>query len=664
MAAHAPADQPLRVPSLAVAGAPPAMDTSSRLYPTCVLPPRPASLPHFPDVTASFPNQWLTTEQYGGGWAAVRTLFPGLEYQVGSTCPLQLPPHSLPTPWSLGSCHFIASVPTQPSPALGGGDGGGGGGGASSSSSSSGSASGGGGIIKVAPSTSILFLDLCGLFKDFISFSWQFSGVAERVKDYFLRGYKVVLVSNSCHAEEAGTTARERFRMKAAAEALGVPCQIFISSRRDFYTLPNPGIHWLLSTHCNASMPIHAPSCLIVSGSVGRETDMTLDGLGFGYNLGIPVTTPEAFFNGSREPLNVRPILFLRGIGSFAPGEERDAFAVLASASIDLPVAAVLHFHQIDSVVPTLLSNTFSPPLHVTPPGNTFLFTTTTRAVEPPAAAGGGGGGGGVLGAVPRADFPWANVQRGAAPHLGLPQEVIIATGPPGFGKGILLHNALPGEPNNYFVVAQGEDSVATFTTNASDLYEGLGERAEGIPRSVIVDKNMLNPHTRQTALSAVFSLCGAPALFMPPGGVRVIGPHKSANFFLHCMHSFVARKTNPFNPDGYMFDPARLRTYCNDYVMPSITGVHEDQRIGAVTVWSPVWGAYGTRCPLAAFLVHVYEVEDDGTQQDPEDMMRAAVPSLPGAAPLHPAPAFCMRPKCGSCILDMALFYAITIRL
>jgi bifunctional polynucleotide phosphatase/kinase len=171
----------------------------------------------------------------------------------------------------------------------------------------------------VPPSSAILFLDIDDTLiqsnKHYApkGWRWLFASVPQRVRAYYEAGYKVVLVTNQCLVQDSEATAREKLgKMQGVAAALGVPCQVFMATHRDFCYKPYPGAFWLLAGVCNGGVPIHTPSCLYVGDAAGRLGDHSLADLGLAFNIGAPCTTPEAFFGGSRSALLVRPVLFLQ----------------------------------------------------------------------------------------------------------------------------------------------------------------------------------------------------------------------------------------------------------------------------------------------------------------------------------------------------------------
>jgi DNA 3'-phosphatase len=567
------ADMPLALP------ADPRAPVQGRLYPPCALPhlrsaATAAECGQPLDVTAGISaNKWLCTRPYShalawSGWHGRTAVFPSLCGASAAGCPLaeatreararwqqRAAPSALParlSPESLGHCAFYAHVPRAGSSARAS-EGGGGGGASSSSSSSSSSGSSGRAEAdphaRVLPSSAILFLDIDDtLIKTQHGGGWQwlYPTVPQRVRAYFEAGYKVVLVTNQCLVQDSEATAREKLgKMQGVAAALGVPCQVFMATHRDFCYKPYPGAFWLLAGVCNGGVPIHAPSCLYVGDAAGRLGDHSLADLGFALNIGAPATTPEAFFGGEQSALLVRPLLFLRGVADFAPGEVARAQEALQRAGIALPTLSdVKAVHEAKAGKegdkrPLDLVEHFLPAIAFPKPGSAVLVSS---AGVPPEGGGGGGGGGG--GAPPRAAAsPWSRTLRGAPPPpANALQEVVLLCGPPGCGKSTLSRYALPAAQQRYGRFCQDEmKSPKAFKDAVKGAYDW-----ENL--SVVVDKTLVSPKARDEALRAVLASADAPGTFAPPGGVRALALQKDDLTLARCLHGNCVRVYSPLS--------------------------------------------------------------------------------------------------------------------
>lgn len=92
------------------------------------------------------------------------------------------------------------------------------------------------------------------------------SQVKSKLSELFLKGYKIVILTNQAGIGRGKTNINEfKYKIENILKALAVPVQVFISSTNSIFRKPAPGMwtyletkagrYWILLKRCNSYQP-------------------------------------------------------------------------------------------------------------------------------------------------------------------------------------------------------------------------------------------------------------------------------------------------------------------------------------------------------------------------------------------------------------------------
>jgi bifunctional polynucleotide phosphatase/kinase len=415
----------------------------------------------------------------------------------------------------------------------------------------------------LSPSSRALFIDVddC-IIRASHGGGWRFtySSVPSRVAAFAAAGYRIVLVTNQsgplantdkvAPAVAAETRRRVKQKLQSAAQALKVPVLVLAAADFGFFRKPQLGLLWLFETFCAGGVELDAGASLFVGDMAGRRigafgaADHSASDLGWALNAGIPFTTPEAFFGGSRRGVDARPLAAVRQVADWAPHDFAEACAALARAHVPRPSPG-------------------------DPSMSAFFFLP--RADWPPRAS--------------KLDGPSEALSTAA----GDAQELVLLAGPPGSGK-----SSIAKQFSAYTCVNQ--DRIGSRARVVSAVRAALSEG-----KSVVVDRTHHSRDARKTLLTEVFE-GGAFA------GVRVralAAMGASMKILAHsARHSVMHREHDPLRERKQAVVPAGVSAkYAAEYTLPDAS-----EGFAAVDFFSFTPGACGEWCPAGCGLCDLAE--------------------------------------------------------
>jgi bifunctional polynucleotide phosphatase/kinase len=351
-------------------------------------------------------------------------------------------------------------------------------------------------------------------------------------------------------AVAAETRRRVKQKLQSAAQALKVPVLVLAAGDFGFYRKPQLGLLWLFEACCAGGVKLDGGASLFVGDMAGRRTgafgavDHSASDLGWALNAGIPFTTPEAFFGGSRRGVDARPLAAVRQVADWAPHDFAEACAALARANVPRP----------------------SPSDLSTP---AFLFLP--RADWPPRAA--------------KLDGPL-----GARPAAaGCVQELVLLAGPPGSGK-----SSVAAQFSSHTCINQ--DRIGSRARVVSAVRAALSEG-----KSVVVDRTHHSRDARKTILTEVFEGGAFAGLrvraLAAMGATMTILAHSARHSVLHREHDPLRERKQALIPAGVS------AKYAAEYTLPEAS-----EGFAAVDFFTCAPGAGGEWCEAGCGLCDLAE--------------------------------------------------------
>lgn len=143
--------------------------------------------------------------------------------------------------------------------------------------------------------------------KDKEDWKLSFKNVSEKLKELYLRGYRIVIFSNQFRlSQEKKLISEYKEKVAAVIKKIGVPIKAFLAIKRDIYRKPAPGM-WneLLESMYN---DVNVGESFYVGDAAGRQKnwaphkrkDHSIADRLFAINLGLKFYTPEEYFLGAR----------------------------------------------------------------------------------------------------------------------------------------------------------------------------------------------------------------------------------------------------------------------------------------------------------------------------------------------------------------------------
>jgi bifunctional polynucleotide phosphatase/kinase len=172
------------------------------------------------------------------------------------------------------------------------------------------------------PSELVLALDMDGTIikpksgakfaKDANDWVILFDKVIPTLKEYYEKGYKVVIMSNQGGIEKGHTkTSDVKTKIENITEEFGFPIQALMSPNKDYYHKPAPGMWHYFTKNMNKGKDVKLGDSFYIGDAAGRPkngpraADFDDTDYKFGLNVGLQFKTPEQFYLGQKETIPV-----------------------------------------------------------------------------------------------------------------------------------------------------------------------------------------------------------------------------------------------------------------------------------------------------------------------------------------------------------------------
>jgi len=134
--------------------------------------------------------------------------------------------------------------------------------------------------------------------------------VVPTIKEYYDKGFKIVIMTNQGGIEKGHTTAQEvQRKIQKLVEFIGVPIQALISPYKNYYRKPSIGMWRHFCDKMNGGVKPDPKESIYCGDAAGRpkegtrKADHDITDYKFALNCGINFKTPEMLFLGIKETL-------------------------------------------------------------------------------------------------------------------------------------------------------------------------------------------------------------------------------------------------------------------------------------------------------------------------------------------------------------------------